>query len=64
MPDDYFKRLKDNGIDISKHLLIQEFSDDPEKLEFDTETYRYFRDARLDGIFQVAAKVVNPELQG
>jgi hypothetical protein len=62
-PDLYFPRLKGSGIDISKHLLIQEFSDKPENLKFDLETYRKFRDARMDAIYQIASKVVNPEVQ-
>jgi len=62
-PDLYFPRLKGSGIDISKHLLIQEFSDNPEKLKFDLETYRKFRDARLEAIYEIASKVVNPEMQ-
>lgn len=63
LPDSYFTRLKAGGIDLSKHLLLKEFSDRPENLKFDLETYRKFRDARMEAIYQIAAKVVNPERQ-
>lgn len=61
LPASYFPRLKSSGIDISKHLLISEYSDNPELLTFDLETYRKFRDDRLDAIYQIAVNVVNPE---
>jgi hypothetical protein len=60
MPDSYFSRLKTSGIDISKHILIQEYADQPEKLKFDLDTYRSFRDTRLNEIFQIAERIVNP----
>jgi hypothetical protein len=62
-PASYFTRLKASNIDISKHILIQEFSDRPESMKFDLETYRKFRDARLESIYEIASKVVNPEVQ-
>jgi hypothetical protein len=63
LPESYFTRLKASGIDLSKHLLIQDYAEHPENLKFDLETYRAFRDLRLDAIFQVVTKVVNPEMQ-
>jgi hypothetical protein len=63
LPDSYFGRLKASNIDLSKHLLVPEFADQPENLRFDWDTYREFRDARLEAIYQIASKVVNPEKQ-
>jgi hypothetical protein len=62
LPDSYFGRLKNTGIDIEKQLLLPDFSDDPTQLRFDVETYRRFRDQRLDAIFEIASRVINPEL--
>ena len=63
LPDSYFSRLKANGIDLSKHLLIQDYADHPESLQFDVDVYRHFRDTRLKAIYDIAVKVVNPECQ-
>ena len=62
LPESYFGRAKSAGIDISKHLLLQNFSEDPTLLKFDVDTYKKFRDARLNRIWEIAAKTVNPEL--
>lgn len=64
LPESYFKRLKKAGIDISKHLLLKDVSADPVKLVFDVETYRSFRDRRLDEIWRIAEAIVNPESVG
>jgi hypothetical protein len=61
MPASYFARLKSYGIDISKHLLLQDVSSDPAKLVFDVDTYLDFRDRRLERIWQIAKATVNPE---
>lgn len=61
LPSTYFSRLKAAGIDISKHLLLDDVSEDPDKLIFDVDTYRTFRDARLDKIWRIAKTIVNPE---
>jgi hypothetical protein len=62
-PDSYFQRLKASGTDIHQHLLLKEYVRNPERLTFDSATYRDFRDRRLEAIFDVANRVVNPELQ-
>ena len=62
LPDSYFTRLRNDGIDIEKHLLLPEFAADPTTLKFDVATYRSFRDQRLERIYGVARRVVNPEL--
>ena len=41
---------------------LQNFSEDPTLLKFDVDTYKKFRDARLNRIWEIAAKTVNPEL--
>lgn len=60
-PASYFSRLKHAGLDIRKHLLLDDFSSDPSKLVFDEHTFREFRDRRLEAIWQIATGIVNPE---
>jgi hypothetical protein len=62
LPTSYFARLQAGDVPIQKHLLLSDFSTDPSKLVFDIDTYRRFRDSRLDAVFDIACKVVNPEL--
>lgn len=62
LPNSYFLRLKQAGINIASHLLLPAFADHPEKLRFDTATYRQFRDQRRQEIFEIASRIVNPEL--
>ena len=61
LPTSYFSRLRASGVDISKHLLVDEFSIDPSRLVFDVSTYVSFRDARLKRIWEIASLAVNPE---
>ena len=60
LPDSYFARLKADGVDIARHLLVPEYSDDPSRLRFDVESYRAFRDKRFERVFELARRVVNP----
>ncbi|KFA90251.1 GmrSD restriction endonuclease domain-containing protein [Archangium violaceum] len=62
LPASYFARLMQSGVDISHHLLVDRFAQDPSKLVFDRPTYLTFRNERLDKIFDIAKKIVNPEL--
>jgi hypothetical protein len=62
LPASYFARAKASGVDIAKHLLLPDFSADPSLLAFDAETYRMFRDRRLQEISDIASAIVNPEL--
>ncbi|MDA8259487.1 MAG: DUF262 domain-containing protein [Betaproteobacteria bacterium] len=62
LPDSYFGRLKSYGSPIEKHLLLDEFADDTKKLVFDVATYRSFRDQRLQRIWEICGRTVNPEL--
>ncbi len=63
-PASYFTRLKASGVDIEKHLLLPAFSRDPSRLAFDVDTYRDFRDSRLQAIWEIASRVVNAEMDG
>lgn len=62
LPSDYFTRLKAAGVDIEKHLLLADVAHDPTKLLFTADGYADFRQRRLQAIFDVARKVVNPEI--
>jgi hypothetical protein len=59
LPDVYFKRLKDAGVNLENHLLIKSFADDPMKLVFDAATYTSFRDDRFEEMWRIAESVVN-----
>lgn len=61
-PASYFSRLRDAGIDIQRHLLLEDVSADPSLLAWDIDTYRDFRDRRLQKIQDIASRVVNAEL--
>lgn len=62
LPDSYFGRLKSFGLPIEKHLLLDEFAADTKKLVFDAATYRSFRNQRLQRIWDICRRTVNPEL--
>ena len=62
LPASYFARAKASGIDIAKHLLLSDVSSDPSLLKFDVDTYKAFRDRRLEKIYEIASPIVNPEL--
>lgn len=64
MPASYFTRLKNSGVDIGKHLLLDDVAKDPSKLQFDVATYSQFRDRRFDRIWEIVAATVNPEVSG
>lgn len=59
LPAPYFARLKAEGVPIEKHLLVPEFATDTDRLKMDISDYRWFRDARLDRIYEIVAAVVN-----
>ena len=61
LPDSYFKGLKKAGVEIGNHLLVPRFSNDPDCMTLDEETYRAFRDQRLQCVFDIASRVVNPK---
>jgi hypothetical protein len=62
LPASYFGRLKLAGSPIEKHLLLDHFAADTERLAFDVNTYRQFRDARASRIWEICDKTVNPEM--
>ncbi len=62
LPASYFARAKASGIDIAKHLLLPDVSTNPALLLFDVDTYKSFRDRRLEKIWEIASATVNPEL--
>jgi hypothetical protein len=57
LPDSYFKRLKAEGVDIKRHLLLDDYTVDPDKLTINN--YNDFRNRRLDEILKIGAKIVN-----
>ncbi len=64
-PASYFSRLKAAGIDISKHLLVQSYADDPSKLAMNVAAYTGFLDQRTKEIDAICSRVINPEnIQG
>ena len=62
LPAAYFARLKANGVDILKHLLLKDVASDPSKLLFDVPTYLAFRDARFERMWEILSATVNPEV--
>ena len=57
-----FARMKAGGVDVAKHLVVPAYAEDPSRLAFDEATYRDFRDRRVQAIFEIACRVVNPEM--
>ena len=62
LPASYFSRLKETGVDVSKHLLLDDVAKDPRKLVFDLASYTAFRDQRFERMWDILATTVNPEL--
>jgi hypothetical protein len=62
VPASYFSRLKSAGIDIVKHLLLDDVAKDPLKLQFDLTTYRTFRDRRFERMWEILSATVNSEI--
>lgn len=60
LPADYFGRMKRDGIEIVRHLLVPEFADNPTKLEFDVSTFSDFRERRRVEIRRTLRRVVDP----
>lgn len=64
LPASYFSRMKAAGVPIDKHLLLDEFGNDPSLLKFDVATYRDFRNRRAAMILDICRRTVNPEFSG
>ncbi|WP_423680327.1 GmrSD restriction endonuclease domain-containing protein [Undibacterium sp. WLHG33] len=62
LPASYFGRLKAAGTPVEKHLLLDDFAADTDKLAFDVATYRDFRDRRAQRIWEICSRTVNPEM--
>lgn len=62
LPASYFTRLRRDGIDVGRHLLVDEFADDPERLRFDGETFKDFRQRRRSEILRTLKRVVDLEM--
>jgi hypothetical protein len=62
LPESYFGRLKAENVDVSKHLLVQEFYDAPQKMLFDTDTFARFRKERQEKIWAIGKRIVDPEI--
>jgi len=62
LPASYFSRLKGTGVDVSKHLLLDEIAREPGKLIFDLPAYKAFRDQRFEKMWDILAATVNPEV--
>ncbi|RAJ77252.1 uncharacterized protein DUF262 [Chitinophaga dinghuensis] len=58
-PESYFTNLKNSGISIQKHLLVEEYSDDPAKLKMDRKEYLKFKQKRTMKIFEILEPIIN-----
>lgn len=61
LPSNYFQRLKNSGVDIRKHLLLEDVSNTPSLLAFNQTDYINFRDNRFNKIWSIASAIVNAE---
>lgn len=59
LPADYFARMKREGVEIGRHLLVTQFVDNPSELKFDEPTFRSFREQRRYEIWRTLRKVVD-----
>jgi len=59
LPSTYFARLKHDSVDIARHLLIDWFAEDPQRLLFDEPTFTAFRERRQVEIRKILARVVD-----
>lgn len=62
LPASYFRRLRDQGVPIERHLLVPEFAEDPDKLVFDKGTFDVFRMRRREAIWESLRRVIDPEV--
>jgi Resolvase, N terminal domain len=47
--------IKGTGIDIAKHLLLDDVAKEPSKLLFDVTSYKAFRDRRFERMWEILA---------
>jgi uncharacterized protein with ParB-like and HNH nuclease domain len=55
--DSYFSRLKESGVNIKRHLLVEAYSSDPKQLVI--ENYIDFRDKRYKIIHEYCKNIIN-----
>ncbi len=58
-PNTYFTTLKEARINIERHLLLRNYSDQPATLLMDQTTYESFRDQRTEEIYQILEPILN-----
>lgn len=63
LPADYFGRMKTAGTDISKHLLLANYANDPKKMMFDINSYLDFRNRRFERMWDILSTTTNPEVE-
>lgn len=63
-PDSHFSRMKQAGVPVEKHLLVEPWASDPARLALTSGAYHAFRDARFQRVLAIAQRLVNPELGG
>jgi hypothetical protein len=61
LPAQYFARLKRDGIDIGRHILVPAFAQDPSQLLFDEPTFTRFREERRATIRKALKRIVDLE---
>jgi hypothetical protein len=62
-PGSYFSDLKATKVPVDKHLLVEPYATAPDKMTFNVVTYRKFRNARYQALFDLARTVVDPEVE-
>jgi hypothetical protein len=63
LPSDYFTRLKRDGIDIGRHVLVPEFAQDPGRMNFDEATFTTFRTRRRAEVLRTLKRIVDLEIE-
>ena len=64
LPAEYFTRLRRDGIDVARHLLVPKFAEDPSQLRFDEPTFAEFRESRRGEINRILLRVVDLTSEG
>lgn len=62
LPGSYFSRLKSSGVPIDRHLLVTEYANSPESLEFNKLVFDKFRESRRSEIWKSLKRIVDSEV--
>jgi hypothetical protein len=62
LPDAHFNRMKQGGVPVERHLLVEPWAGNPASLKLDVKSYRDFRDARFAAIVKIAQGIVDAEV--